>query len=407
MFRIAYLISRYPALSHTFILREVLELRRCGGQIHTASVNPPDRPLAALDPEERAEAENTFVLKQQGFASIGRAIFSSVRNNPAGLWRGLCLAVRLGGSDLKAIKKRLFYFAEAILVGEWMRGLALEHLHVHFATPASTVALLAKEIFGIRFSMTVHGPDEFYSVDEYHLAAKIEAASFLCTIGNYCRSQLMKLSAPEHWSKMAVAPLGVDPGKFQPCLARTGNDPLEVLCVGRLVPAKGQAILIEAVARLRADGLPVHLTLAGDGPDRIRLEGVAKRLGITEHCSFLGAVNPEHVRSLYERATLFVLPSFAEGIPVVLMEAMAMEVACISTIVNGIPELIESGTQGVLVSPSDVAALAVAMRQLLEQPVLRSRLAAEGRRKVVSHFNLQPNVARLGRIFTAEFEGAA
>lgn len=407
MLRIAYLISRYPALSHTFILREVLELRNLGIEVETASVNSPDRPLNELDPEEQAEALRTFVLKQQSLAMLFRAFLSTALFQPLSLLLGFRLALQLAGFHPKMILKRVFYLLEAIVVGQWMRSRALNHLHVHFATPASTVALLTREVFGIDFSMTVHGPDEFYEVNEYHLSEKIEAATFICTIGHYCRSQLMKLSDPQHWEKLYISPLGVDPEKFQ----RTKEKPLpvdiEILCVGRLVPAKGQAILIEAVALLKSRGLPVKVTFAGDGPDKGRLEGAAYRFAVESDCRFLGGVNPDRIRELYETADLFVLPSFAEGIPVVLMEAMSMEVPCITTRITGIPELIESGAHGLLVAPSDVNGLAEAIEALWKQPELRKKLAVAGRRKIESTFNLKSNVARLGAIFESQIRQAA
>jgi colanic acid/amylovoran biosynthesis glycosyltransferase len=407
MLPIAYLISRYPALSHTFILREVRELRNLGWEIETISVNAPDRALEKLGAEERAEALRTFVLKEQSWLAVFGVVLMTAVRQPWGLLGGVRMVVRLSGWSLALLLKRFCYLLEAILVGYWMRSREIRHLHVHFGTPASTVALLTKEVFGIAFSMTVHGPDEFYEVREYHLAEKMEAASFICTIGHYCQSQLMKVSDPQQWGKLVVAPLGVDPEEFRRSEPREGAATVEVLCVGRLVPAKGQAILVEAMAWLRGQGLPVQVTFAGDGPDRARLEAAARRLGIESACRFLGGVNPEKVKELYEAADLFVLPSFAEGIPVVLMEAMAMEVPCVSTRITGIPELIESGVEGLLVAPSDVQGLAEAIRSLWEDAAWRKELALAGRRKVVRAFNLAPNVARLGAAFHARIGQAA
>jgi colanic acid/amylovoran biosynthesis glycosyltransferase len=399
MLRIAYLISRYPALSHTFILREVLELRNRGIEIETASVNAPDRPIADLGPEEQAEALKTFVLKRQSVKQLIGAFLVTLWMRPLGLIGGFRLALGLSGYNPKKILKRFCYLLEAIVVGHWMRTRSIQHLHVHFATPAATIALLTREVFGIEFSMTVHGPDEFYEVSEYHLVEKIEAASFICTISHYCRSQLMKLSDPRHWNKIELSPLGVDPEKFRRNRTRNSHAEIQILCIGRLVPAKGQAILVEAALLLKKKGLPVRVTFAGDGPDRMRLEAAIYQAGMEEDCRFLGGVNPEKVRELYEEADLFVLPSFAEGIPVVLMEAMSMELPCITTMITGIPELIESGKQGLLVAPSDAAGLANAIQKLWEEPALRKELAVAGRRKVQRAFNLKPNVAKLEAIF--------
>jgi glycosyltransferase involved in cell wall biosynthesis len=401
MLRIAYLISRYPAISHTFILREIRELRRLGADIYPVSVNPPDRPVSQLSEEERTEAGTTVCLKRMNTAQIAGAIWRTLTTCPAGLAAGLQLAFRLGGTDPKAVTKCLFYLAEAILTGDFLRRQQLSHIHVHFATPAATVALFVKEVFGIPFSMTVHGPDEFYDVSAHHLPEKIAAASFICTISSFCRSQLMKLSSPEHWSKMELSPLGVDPQIFRPRHVRcSGTDsPFRILCLGRLVAAKGQAVLLGAVRILARQGRPVLATFAGDGPDRQQLEAMARDYGVHRHVVFLGGVNPEFVGDLYATSDAFVLPSFAEGIPVVLMEAMAMEVPCVTTVINGIPELITSGESGLLVPPSDEAQLAAAIENLIADAPLRQAIGKAGRRRVTASYDLTRNVARLHNIF--------
>lgn len=399
MIRLAYFISRYPAVSHTFILREVRELRALGVEVHTASVNPPDRPLEDLGDEERNEANFTHVLKRQPPARIVAAFARTIATRPLQLIAGMALALRLGGLDLRELALRVCYLAEAILLGEWMRRKQLTRLHVHFATPASTVALLVQRVFGVSFSMTVHGPDEFYEVRRHHLKEKIAAASFICCIGNFCRSQLMKLSEPRDWEKLELSPLGVDPAEFHRPERTAAEGPFRILCVGRLVPAKGQAVLIEAMRLLRAHGRRASLVIAGDGPDRPRLQALSRSAGVAADCRFLGVVDPTRVRELYEQSDLFALPSFAEGVPVVLMEAMAMEVPCISTTVNGIPELIESGRHGLLAPPSDAAALCAAIETLMDDAQLRRRLAAAGRRKVMADYDLRTNVRRLETIF--------
>ena len=200
---------------------------------------------------------------------------------------------------------------------------------------------------------------------------------------------------------MEVTPLGVDPLLFRPRDVRPiRQDPrFRILCLGRLVAAKGQAVLLDAVRILARQGRPILATFAGDGPDRQRLEALALEYGVAGHVAFLGGVNPDSVRDLYSASDLFVLPSFAEGIPVVLMEAMAMEVPCVSTLINGIPELITSGESGVLVSPSDAVQLAAAIDRLITDPALRQSLGKAGRRKVISSYNLARNVSRLHNVF--------
>ncbi len=396
--RIAYLVSRYPAISHTFILREVLALRRRGFEIHTASINLPDRPADKLTAEERAEAEATLFIKSAGLGRVCKALLATFAASPVRFFSVFGYALGLSGLNLRASAYNLFYLVEAMVLADWMRSKRLSHVHVHFATPAATVALIASRFAGIEFSMTVHGPDEFYNVDAYHLAEKVRRAKFVCCISQFCRSQLMKVSAPQHWDKLDVSPLGVNPDHFRPVPHQFSFE-FRLLCVGRLVAAKGQAVLLQALHRLVQEHREVSLTLVGDGPDRPMLQALAERLAITRHVRFAGAVNQDAIRDFYLNADAFVLPSFAEGVPVVLMEAMAMEMPCISTRITGIPELITTSHDGILVSASDEKTLAEAIALLEDSPTVAQRLGSNGRRKVLADYNLEKNVDRLAEIF--------
>lgn len=397
--RLAYLVSRYPAVSHTFILREVAELRKLGFIIRTASINPPDRPDSGLTEAERAEAEATWFVKPQGVRGALSALLNTALTQPAGLWRGLKLALRLGGAEPKRLAKHLAYLVEAAMIGQWLKREKLSHLHVHFATPAATVGLFAKTVFGVGFSFTVHGPDEFYDAPGYALAEKILGADFVACISHYARSQMMKLSPVSEWPKFEVCRLGVDPERFSPVdrVAEPGR--FNVVCVGRLVSAKGQHILLEALAELKARGRHPRLTFVGDGPDRASLESHTQRLGLSDSVQFAGAVNQDAILEFYGQADAFVLPSFAEGLPVVLMEAMAMGIPCVATQIAGVPELIRDGEHGLLVAASDVSGLAGAIERLMDAPDLCRRLAEAGRERVLADYVLRVNAGRLGALF--------
>ncbi len=405
--RLAYLVSRYPAVSHTFILREVRQLRALGFEIHTASINAPDRTAEQLTAEEREETAATYYVKAHGVPGAVIAHLAALGSWPLAYLGGMIFAMRLGGTDLRGLVYSLLYFVEAVMVGRWMEKKKLTHLHVHFATPASNVGLIAAQVYQISFSFTVHGPDEFYDVSHYRLAEKIAGASFICCIGSYARSQLMKLSPTFEWDKFEVSPLGVDSAAFTPRLFRDQPETFELICVGRLVPAKGQHILIAALHRLVQEGRRLHLRLVGDGPDRGSLEEMVKRDGLQERVIFEGAVNQDRIRDLYREADAFVLASFAEGIPVVLMEAMAMEIPCVTTFITGIPELIRDGVDGLLVPPSDVEALAGAISKLMDDAVLRRELGKQGRARVMDKYDLQRNCARLAGIFQRRLRGIA
>ena len=248
--RIAYLVSTYPAVSHTFVLREVKRLRRANFDIRVASINSPDRSANGMTSEEQDESSTTFYVKREGIRGSARAHLAVLVKSPKSYFTGLWFALRLAGTDLRRLIFAVFYFVEAVILGHWMESQELRHLHVHFANAASTVGLIASRTFPIQFSLTVHGPDEFYDAPGLRLAEKIAGASFACCIGQFARSQLMKLSPPGEWGKFEIGPLGVDPQLFTPRPFRSAPETFEILCVGRLVPAKGQYVLVAAVSRL-------------------------------------------------------------------------------------------------------------------------------------------------------------
>lgn len=397
---LAYIVSQYPMLSMIFIIREVLQLRALGFNIDVASINASDRAAEGLTAAEANESALTYYVKPHGVKGGLAAHFKTLVRYPAGYFRGWKLLFRLAGADLKALAYNLVYFTEALMTGVWMREKGQTHLHAHLGSQAATVAMYVKTIHGFGFSITVHGPDEFYNAPGQYLTEKVITADFICCISNFARSQLMKLSPYEHWHKLEVARLGVDPEVFAPKAFNPAPEVFEVICVGRLAPAKGQHILVEAINRLVEEGRNIRLRIVGDGEDRPSLEQQVTQLGLGEHVIFEGAVNQDRIRDLYSRADIFSIPSFAEGIPVVLMEAMAMEIPCVTTRITGIPELIRNGIDGLLVAPSDSDELANALARLMDDPELREQLGKHGRIRVVEDYNLPKNVDRLAGVFS-------
>lgn len=396
---LAYLSSLHPALSMTFVLREIVQLRRAGFRIETVSVSAPDRPPEAMTAEERSEAARTYALKPHGIGGALAGHASALVTRPAGYLRGWALAFKLARLDVRRLAFNLAYFTEALMVGRWMHAKALRHLHVHLMSQPATVGMFVKWVFGVGLSITVHGPDEFYDAPGQYLSEKVDAADFVCCISHYARSQLMRLSPYEHWSKLVVCRLGVDPQVFQAVAKADVASPFRILCVGRLTPAKGQHLLIDAVARLSAEGREVHLHIVGAGVDRESLERHVARLGVARQVSLEGAVNQDRIRAFYAMADAFCIPSFAEGIPIVLMEAMAMQIPCVTTHITGIPELIRHGVDGLLVAPSDLDGLVDALTSLIDDPDLCHRLGASGRQRVIEHYDLAANVERLAQQF--------
>jgi len=401
--RIGYLVSKYPAVSHTFILREAAALRERGIAIDVASINDPP-PRNELTEIERSEADRTFYVKRQGAIGALKAAAWMAVHYPAGLFRGLRVALQLAGWDLARIVLCCFYLAEAAILAKWLHQRGLTHLHVHFATPAATVGLVLTHIAPVTLSITVHGPDEFYDVTDYYLAQKIEAARFVICISFFAQSQLMKLSPSKDWHKFDLARLGVDCAHFTPRPLPSSSGPCQIVCVGRLVSTKGQHILIMAVERLIRAGRRIQLRFVGDGPHRRELEEMVRDRGLSGNILFQGAVNQDRIQTYYDEADIFALASFAEGIPVVLMEAMAMEIPCVASSINGIPELIQDGVEGLLVPPSDIEGLARALARLMDDPALRESLGKAGRQRVLASYELSKSADHLADVFRRRLE---
>jgi len=396
--QLVYLLSIFPGISHTFFLNEVRELREQGFNVDVASINQPNVPGSSMTKTEREEMEKTFYIKRSGAKKAIWVTAKTIARRPRVFARGLYATMKLGRWNLHATIYALFYLVEALILGDWMRSRGSRHLHIHFCGPVATVGMLASIAWRFPFSLTVHGPDEFYDVHNVYLRQKVERAKFIFCISDYCRSQLMRLVDPAHWEKMHVVRLGVDPDVFRPIRHEQRPDnALEVLCVGRLVPSKGQLILLQACRMLLRQGYTFRIRLVGAGPDRALLQSYAVDNNIP--AVFEGARSSDEIRELLGRADIFALASFAEGVPVALMEAMAMEVPCVSTCVAGIPELIRNDLDGLLVPASSTDALAFALQRLFDDPQLRSRFGAAGGKRVQEIYNLRRNARFLGSMF--------
>jgi len=376
------------------ILREVRQLRE-RIVVYTASVRGPDRPFEQLSPEEKDEAQRTFYVKPSGAAAALSALLATFLGNPWRFSAALAFALRLGGLRLKQAPLNVAYFAQAAMVGRWMRRNGLAHLHCHYS---STVALLVHKIFGVEISISFHGPDEFTDPAGFWIREKVAACTFVRAISQYARSQLMTSVDVADWGKIEVVYMGVDPEAFAPRPFRRNPSPVEIIVVGRLAPVKALPILIAALDLLVREGRDVLLHVVGGGPARAWLERDVAGRGLGKHVAFHGFTPQEKLDELYRRSDIFALPSFAEGVPGVLMEAMAMEIPCVSTWITGIPELIRNGIDGLLVPPSNTEALAAALRQLLDDPDLRLRIGQAGRQRVLDKFDLRKNSAALADV---------
>lgn len=401
---LAYIISQYPAVSHTFIQREIIALRERGWNITTFSIRGPD-PRELLTDTDRSEAHLTHVIVPPRLGVLFKAVIEPLFTTPVRFFSAFKCALQLRRPGLRGLLWSLFYFAEALLVHRVAQERRIAHFHAHFANVASDVALLAARLGGknrATFSFTMHGPTEFFDIPGHRLAEKARAAQFIICISDFARSQLMPLIPEEQWSKLRVVHCGIDPHQFPVHVAashRMRHRPVNILTVARLAPVKAHAVLFHALDELMIRGCEVRLTLAGDGPCRRELEALADTLGLRSHIEFLGNVGQDQVPQLLKDADLFVLPSFAEGVPVVLMEAMAARCPVIATRIAGIPELIEDGITGLLLPPGRADVLAGAIERLVAAPSFAERLAAAATQKIFRDFNLHLTSGQLDRIF--------
>lgn len=395
--RIAYLVSQYPTISHTFVLEEIRGLRQLGLQIEVASIAGPDRLPDRMSAKELEEHESAFYVRASGWITAFLAHVQVMLTRPLSYVRGLYHAVRLARWNVLVVLRHLRFFSEALVVGLWMQKQGLTHLHTHFA---STVALFARYVFSIGMSATIHGSDEFKDGIGFLLSEKVRAADFVIAISFYGKGQLMRYSDHKDWHKLRVVRLGVNTSEFEAgCLPTKQGQPFEIICVGRLASPKAHLVLIEACAALLREGRDLQLSLVGDGPDCTYLKQAARELGIQDRVIFHGAVRHDLVVEHYRRASLFVLSSFAEGIPVVLMEAMAMQLPCVATAITGIPELVRDQVEGLLIPPADPDGLGEAIRRMMDDSLLRQRMGKAGREKVLNLYSMDRNLRTLRECF--------
>ena len=322
------------------------------------------RSPAVVDASDQEELGKTGVLLGRGVWGVAVACAWTAVRHPIRWLRGAALTWRLGRRSGRTLRVAV-YFAEACLLTRWLLRERVEHLHAHFGTNPTDVAVLARALGGPSFSFTVHGPEEFDRPDAIALGEKITRAAFVVAISSFGRSQLFRWCRSADWPKVRIVRCGV-------AATFLGAGPLPVpaeprlVCVGRLAEQKGQLVLVEAAALLAAGGTGFQLVLAGDGPMRPQIEAAIAANGLGDRVRITGWLSGDAVRAEMTAARVFVLPSFAEGLPVVLMEALALGRPVITTYVAGIPELVRGDSNGWRVPAGDVMALADAMSQALQ-----------------------------------------
>jgi glycosyltransferase involved in cell wall biosynthesis len=363
--RVAYLINQYPKVSHTFIRREIQALERQGVSVIRISVRGWNEPL--VDSEDAKERKRTRYVLKDGALPLIVAFVQLLLSHPIRTLRALSLELRIAHHSDRPLPVHLIYLAEACQVFLWLQHENVDHLHAHFGTNSAEVAMLVHLLGGPPWSFTVHGPEEFDKAYQIALAEKIRRANFVVAISSHGRSQLYRLVDHNQWPKISLVHCGLDREYFNDVPDRPLSS-RRLVCVGRICEQKGQLLLLEAAKLLVDKGIDFELVLAGDGEMRSESEQFIADHELGANVRITGWISADQVRAELLAARALILPSFAEGLPVVIMEAMALQRPVISTFVAGIPELVEPNEHGWLVPPGDVEALATAIENCLAAP---------------------------------------
>lgn len=401
--RIAYLVNQYPRTSHSFIRREILALEALGDEVLRFSIRRAEEALVSA--ADREEGARTRVILERGPGRLALAMGAQALRRPAAFARALRLAVRVGWRSERGLARHLAYLGEACVLVGWLRR-GVEHLHAHFGTNPAAVAMLCRELGGPPYSFTVHGPREFDKPEYLGLAEKIGRAAFVVAISNFGRSQLWRWARHRDWHKVKLVRCGLGEDLLGAPPSAVPAEP-RLVCVARLCEQKGHLLLVEAAARMAAEGVEFEIVLVGDGPLRGPVEERLRALGLERRVRLAGWMSAERVRQAILDSRAMLLPSFAEGLPVVLMEALALGRPVITTSIAGIPELVEPGVNGWLVPAGSVEALVGAMRAALEAPPERLQEMGRAGAAIVARRHDAAREARtLSELFRVSAAGA-
>ncbi|GAA4020980.1 glycosyltransferase [Actimicrobium antarcticum] len=397
--KITYLINQYPKVSHSFIRREILALEKQGFEVQRIAVRGWDGDL--VDEEDLQERGRTRYILQVGFMQLLLATLTCLFSSPGRFFEVLRLALKMGLRAERPLPIHLVYLAEACCMVPWMRQAGSRHIHAHFGTNSAEVAMFASMLSAIPYSITIHGSEEFDKPEFLWLNEKIRRSTFVAGVSSFGRSQLYRWASYADWPKVQVVHCGLEPAFHSgPAVPVTSLNRL--VCVGRLCEQKGQLLLIDAVHQLVCKGIDVELVLAGDGEMREPIEALIARFGMQDKVRITGWISGEVVREEMLAARGMVLPSFAEGLPVVVMEAMALRRPVLSTYIAGIPELVIPGETGWLFAAGDVDALVLALEEFLATPIATLQQMGEtAYDRVIERHSIDTEAAKLAKLFRA------
>ncbi len=395
--KLAYLMNTYPLISTTFIRREIEAHEKAGVPVTRYAIRPWTDKL--VDENDIAEAARVHYLLVGNLPGLFSAFFAQLFTGPAALLRGFLLTAKLCRNARGGLIRHAAYFLEATYLQRRARADAIDHIHSHFGTNATAVAMLAREMGGPPYSFTVHGPDDFIYAPLLSFPEKIARAEFVVAISHYARAQLIRIGRAAAAEKIRIVRCGLMLAAFAPARPEASET---FVCVGRLCPEKGQALIPAALARVRREFPQAKAVLVGDGESRADIENAARAHGVEGAIEFLGWKSNEKVVEIIRKSRALLLPTFAEGLPVVIMEAFALARPVISTYIAGIPELVDRNC-GWLVPAADEEALAEAMLDALyADDAILAALGREGRARVEERHDLEENAAALRALFVGD-----
>ncbi|MGB3533477.1 MAG: glycosyltransferase [Microcoleaceae cyanobacterium] len=397
MKKIAYLVNQYPKVSHSFIRREIMGIETCGLEVERFSIRCLESEL--VDEADQQELRKTRYILAAGTGRLLLNLFWAALTRPLKLLKAAYLAGKIGIDSERGLIYHFIYLVEACTLLWWLVAEQVNQVHVHFGTNSTTVAMLCQELGGPPYSFTVHGPEEFDKAEAIGLTEKINRAAFVVAISSFGKSQLFRWCDYKQWSKIHIVRCGVDDSFLNQTPTPIPTTP-RFVCVGRLCEQKGHILLIEAVSQLAAEGLKFKLVFVGDGALRPSIETLIDQLKLNEYIEITGWATNAEVQQHILASQVMVLPSFAEGLPVVLMEALALGRPVITTYVAGIPELVKSGESGWLVPAGSVEDLKNAMKSALQtSPERLKEMGSNGMQAVSQQHNIYQESHHLFDLF--------
>lgn len=396
--QIAYFINQYPKVSHSFIRREILALEKQGFNIMRIALRGWDAEV--VDAEDKIERDRTRYVLQSGVLGLFIPVILALISSPAKFLSTLKFAISMGIHADKAWPYHLIYFAEACCILPWVRSEGIRHIHAHFGTNSAEVVMLLKLLGGPDYSFTVHGCQEFDMPEFIKLREKVRHSAFVVAISSFGRAQLFRWIDNKDWKKVQVVHCGLESSFYDGAVQPITSAP-RLVSVGRLCEPKGQLLLVEAISKLVAKGIDVNLVLAGDGEMRPEIEALIKQFSLESRVSITGWISSKQVREEILASRGLVQPSFAEGLPVVVMEAMALHRPVLTTYVAGIPELVRHGENGWLFPAGDVDELAIVLEGFLCTPTeTLEKMGRAAHTRVVERHSIDVEAAKLANYFT-------